>query len=277
MKLTEKENKMTAAKKRERRVAIITDTAQHIGPYVAKELARRGHDLVISDPNVTIEGAETNHPNLVAELKELGGKVEVVDIDDVNAEGSVQKLVDRANEVFGGFDSAFIRPGIHRTAEKNLCLPWDQLTAEDYTALFVGNELSTLYALQALVPQLLAQGSGQVLIEASATAAKDMQGVAGYGATRAGAKYLINNVAIAAAPKGVTVNGMGTNFCDYPGFKDSVNCHTDEELTEWAKFIPAQRLGPPEEIAYLAASLLDGKCNYYAAQFACMSGGWNGL
>ena len=96
-------------------------------------------------------------------------------------------------------------------------------------------------------------------------------------ATRAGAKYLINNVALAVAPKGVTVNGMGTNFCDYPGFRDSVNCHTDEELAEWASFIPQRRLGPPEEIAYLAASLLDGKCNYFAAQFACMSGGWNGL
>lgn len=70
---------------------------------------------------------------------------------------------------------------------------------------------------------------------------------------------------------------MGTNFCDYPGFRDSVNCNTDEELAEWASFIPQRRLGPPEEIAHLAAALLDGKCNYYAAQFACMSGGWNGL
>ena len=263
--------------KRERRVALITDTAQHIGPYIAKELAQRDHDLVISDPNVTIEGAETLHPNLVAELKEIGGRVEVVDVDDVNKEGSVQKLVDRAMEVFGGFDSAFIRPGIHRTADRNLVVPWDEMTADDYTALFVGNELSTFYALQALIPPLVAQGSGQVLIEASATAAKDMSGAAGYGATRAGAKYLINNVALAVAPKGVTVNGMGTNFCDYPGFRDSVNCHTDEELADWASFIPQRRLGPPEEIAHLAAALLDGKCNYYAAQFACMSGGWNGL
>ena len=52
-----------SAKTRERRVAIVTDTAQHIGPYVAKKLAERNHDLVISDPNVTIEGAETLHPN----------------------------------------------------------------------------------------------------------------------------------------------------------------------------------------------------------------------
>jgi NAD(P)-dependent dehydrogenase (short-subunit alcohol dehydrogenase family) len=263
--------------KREKRVALITDTAQHIGPYIAKELAQRGHDLVISDPNVTIEGAETLHPNLVAELKKFGGQVEVVDVDDVNKKGSVQKLVDRAIKVYGGFDSAFIRPGIHRTAERNLCMPWDQMTADDYTALFEGNELSTFYALKALIPSLVAQGSGQVLIEASATAAKDMPNVSGYGATRAGAKYLINAVALAVAPKGVTVNGMGTNFCDYPGFKDTIGCHTDEELAEWAKFIPQGRLGPPEEIAHLAASLLDGKCNYYSAQFACMSGGWNGL
>ena len=141
---------------RERRVALITDTAQHIGPYVAKELARRGHDLVISDPNVTIEGAETLHPNLVAELNEIGGRVEVVQVDDVNAAGSVQKLVDRAMEAYGGFDSAFVRPGIHRDGDRNLCRGWDELTADDYRKLFEGNELSTLYALQALVPPLVA-------------------------------------------------------------------------------------------------------------------------
>jgi 3-oxoacyl-[acyl-carrier protein] reductase len=263
--------------KRERRVALITDTAQHIGPYVAKKLAERNHDLVISDPNVTIEGAETLHPNLVAELEAFGNRVEVVDVDDVNKAGSVQKLVDRAMEAYGGFDSAFIRPGIHRTADHILVGTWDQLTADDYQSLFEGNELSTLYALKAVVPPLVAQGSGQVLIEASATAAKNIPEAAGYGATRAGAKYLINNVALAVAPKGVTVNGMGTNFCDYPGFKDSLGVTTDAEVAKWAKFIPAGRLGPPAEIAHLAAALLDGECNYYAAQFACMSGGWNGL
>ena len=257
--------------KREKRVALITDTAQHIGPYVALKLAERGHDLVISDPNVTIEGAETLHPNLVAELKKFGNRVEVVDVDDVNKAGSVQKLVDRAIKVYGGFDSAFIRPGVHIVG------PWEKMTAEDYTALFVGNELSTFYALQAVVPPLVAQGSGQVLIEASATAAKFMDPAFGYGATRAGAKYLINAVALDVAPKGVTVNGMGTNFCDYPGFKDTLGIKTDEEVAEWAKFIPARRLGPPQEIAHLAAALLDGECNYYTAQFACMSGGWNGL
>ncbi len=259
-----------SAKTRERRVAIVTDTAQHIGPYVAKKLAERGHDLVISDPNVVIEGAETSAPNLIAELKEFGGRVEVVDIDDVNAEGSVQKLVDRAMEVFGGYDSAFIRPGVHIVG------PWDKATAKDLMDSAEGNVLSTQYALQAIVPPLVAQGSGQVLIEVSATGAKDFPNVSVYGATRAAAKYLINQVALDVAKHGVTVNGMGSMFCDYPGYRNSLNVNTPEAMAEACKDIPMGRLGQPEEMAHLAAALLDGGCNYYAAQFLNLSGGWNG-
>jgi NAD(P)-dependent dehydrogenase (short-subunit alcohol dehydrogenase family) len=257
--------------KRERRVALITDTAQHIGPYVAKKLAERGHDLVISDPNVVIEGAPTAHPNLVAELKAIGGQVEVVDVDDVNAEGSVQRLVDRAMEVFGGYDSAFVRPGVHIVG------PWDKATKKDFMDSAEGNSLSTQYALQAVVPPLVAQGSGQVLIEVSATADKDLPNIAVYGATRAAAKYLINQVALDVAKHNVSVNGIGTNFLDYPGFRDTLGVTTDEEVAKWAEFIPMRRLGPPEEVAHLAAALLDGGCNYYTAQFLNMSGGWNGL
>jgi hypothetical protein len=37
-----------------------------------------------------------------------------------------------------------------------------------------------------------------------------------------------------------------------------------------------KRLGQPSEMAHMAASLLDGGCNYYTAQFVNLSGGWNG-
>jgi NAD(P)-dependent dehydrogenase (short-subunit alcohol dehydrogenase family) len=263
---------MTAAtKKRERRVAIITDTAQHIGPFLARKLAERGHDLVISDPNVVIEDAETSAPNLIEELKAMGGRVEVVDIDDVNKAGRVQKLVDRAQEVFGGFDSAFVRPGVH------IMRPWDEATEKELMDSAAGNTLSTQFALQAIVPPLVAQGSGQVLIEVSATGSKDFPKVAVYGATRAAAKYLINQCALDVAKHGVTVNGMGTMFLDYPGYRNSLGVTTPEALAEAVKDIPMLRLGKPDEVAHLAAALLDGGCNYYAAQFLNMSGGWNGL
>jgi 3-oxoacyl-[acyl-carrier protein] reductase len=257
--------------KREKRVALITDTAQHIGPWVARKLAERGHDLVISDPNVVIEGAETSAPNLVAELKAMGGKVEVVDIDDVNKKGSVQKLVDRAMEVFGGYDSAFIRPGVHIVGN------WSKMTAKDLMDSAEGNLLSTQYALQAVIPPLVEQGLGQVLIEVSATGAKDFPDVSVYGATRAAAKYLINQVALDVAKHQVTLNGMGSMFCDYPGYRNTLGVTSPEAVAEACKPIPMGRLGQPEEMAHMAAALLDGGCNYYTAQFVNMSGGWNGL
>jgi 3-oxoacyl-[acyl-carrier protein] reductase len=263
-------------KKRERRVALVCDTAQHIGPWVARKLAQRDHDLVISDPNVVIEGAKTTSPNLVAELKAMGGRVEVVDIDDVNAKGAVQKLVDRAMDAYGGFDAAFVRPGVHIVG------PWDKATEKELTDSFIGNHLSTQYALQAIVPPLVEQGSGQVLLEVSASATKDMKDVAVYGSTRAGAVYLINQCALDVAKHGVLVNGMGTNFCDYPGFIDNIkkrsgiDLNDPEALAEYCKGIPVGYLGEPEQIAHLAAAVLDGGCNYYTAQFLNMSGGWNG-
>ena len=264
------------AKKRERRVALVADTAQHIGPWVARKLAQRDHDLVISDPNVVIEGAATTSPDLVAELRAMGARVEVVDIDDVNAKGAVQKLVDRAMDAYGGFDAAFVRPGVHIVG------PWDKATEKELTDSFIGNHLSTQYALQAVVPPLVEQGSGQVLIEVSASATKDMENVAVYGSTRAGAVYLINQCALDVAKHGVLVNGMGTNFCDYPGFRDNikkasgVDMDNPEAYAEYCKIIPVGYLGEPEQIAHLAAAVLDGGCNYYTAQFLNMSGGWNG-
>jgi NAD(P)-dependent dehydrogenase (short-subunit alcohol dehydrogenase family) len=260
-----------SAKTREKRVAIITDTAQHIGADVAKKLAQRNHDLVISDPNVIIEGAPSIHPNLVAELKAMGGKVEVVDVDDVNKAGSVQKLVDRAMEVYGGYDSAFVRPGVHIVGN------WEKMTAKQLMDSAEGNLLSTQYALQAVVPPLVAQGSGQVLIEVSSTGKKDLKDISVYGATRSAAAYLINNCALDVAKHGVCVNGIGTAFLDYPGFRDTLGVNTDEDVAAWCKFIPMGRLAQCDEVAHLAAALLDGGCNYYTAQFLNLSGGWNGL
>lgn len=258
--------------KRERRVVIITDTAQHLGPYLAKELARRNHDLVISDPNVVIEGVESSAPNLVKELREMGANVEVVDIVDVNKAGSVQKLVDRATKVFGGFDSAFIRPGVHITCS------FKEATVEQFQGSVDGNMLSVMYALQALLPPLMDQGSGQVLIEVSATGSKDWPGNGFlYGATRAGAKYMVNNASLEAAKCGVSVNGMGTMFLDYPGFINSCDGDNPKVAAEIKKLIPEGRYGKPTEAAHLAAALLDGECNYYTAEFINFCGGWTGV
>jgi NAD(P)-dependent dehydrogenase (short-subunit alcohol dehydrogenase family) len=140
------------------------------------EMVRRNHDLVLGDAK----------DGLADELTKLGAKVEVVPgTADQTRRDTIQKLVDRAKEAFGGFDSACIRTGVHGTG--NLL----DSTAEDCDIQYEGNFRSVFYALKALLPPLVEQKSGQVVINTSAAGARVQNWFALYGATRAGANALI--------------------------------------------------------------------------------------
>jgi NAD(P)-dependent dehydrogenase (short-subunit alcohol dehydrogenase family) len=75
-------------------------------PALTHEMARRNHNLILGDVE----------EELADELINLGAKMEVVpDTADQTKEDTIQKLVDRAKDAFGGFDSACIRTGTHGT------------------------------------------------------------------------------------------------------------------------------------------------------------------
>ena len=68
-----------------RRVALINNGSQYAGPALARQYARRGHDLVLAMPA----------DGLVEELEGLGATVEVVPGRiDISEPGHAQQLVD---------------------------------------------------------------------------------------------------------------------------------------------------------------------------------------
>lgn len=246
-----------------KRVAIIADAVEHLGPDLAIKLAQRNHDLVLG-------GASES---LLETLAELGAGVEVVEdvscYADLERPEAVQTLVDRANEVFGGFNAAFIRPGAHILGDLFAA------TAEDVQGCFEGNLLSTFYAIKTLVPALIDQGKGgQIVICSSATGIKPYPNALAYCATRAGAIMMVRTAAQTAAPHGITINTLGTMFLNYPGFLDNTGCRDPEVLARVCESIPTGGLGDPAEAAHIAASLLDGESNFVTGEFFSLSGGW---
>lgn len=246
---------------RERRVVILADSNDHMMPALAREMARRNHDLVL--------GAAKD--GLADELIALGAKVEVVpDTADQTKPDTIQKLVDRAKKAFGGFDSACIRTGVHGTG--NLL----DSTAEDCDTQYEGNFRSVFYALKALLPPLIEQKSGQVVINTSAAGARVQNWFALYGATRAGANALIRAAGLEAAPHGVTVNGTETYAMDYPSFLHDVGADTDPAKRKAVEDqLPMRKLCQPEEAAHFVATLIDGKGTFQTAQFFTIDGGWS--
>ena len=245
-----------------RRVTILFDSWNHMMPALAREMVRRNHDLVLGD---------ARDEELVKELRELGAKVEVVpDTEDQTKPETFQKMVDRAMEAFGGFDSACVRTGIHVNASV--------LTAKDkdLETVYEGNLKSVFYALRALLPPLVAQKSGQVVINTSAGAMRPQPEVALYCATRAGANALIRATALEVAPNGVTLNGTGTYGMAYPSFLHMVGADTDPAKAKAvADAMPIHRLIQPEDAASFVAALIDGKATGMTAQFIPIDGGWS--
>jgi NAD(P)-dependent dehydrogenase (short-subunit alcohol dehydrogenase family) len=245
-----------------RRVTILFDSWNHMMPALAREMVRRNHDLVLG---------QARDKELVAELRGMGAKVEVVeDTEDQARLETFQKLVDRAQDAFGGFNSACIRTGTHVNASA--------LTGntKDLDTVYEGNIKSVFYALQAIVPPLVAQNSGQVVINTSSGATRPQPGQALYCATRQAANGLVRATALEVAANGVTVNATGTAGMEYPSYLHMVGADESPEKRQAAMDgFPMKRFIQPEDAASFVATLIDGTATGQTGQFYSIDAGFS--
>jgi len=241
-----------------RRVSLITDSRHYVGPALARVLAGRSHDLVLVDP---IDG-------LVDELIALGAAVEALPAgaDDRAAfDSMVAASIDR----FGRLDSASLFSGRVITGR------FLDSSVDDLRAVTAGCIETPYHFLSAVLPPMIERGEGQVLVFTSATAARPTPGAPLYSAARAGATHLVRNVAHEVARHGVSVNAIGTNFMDFPEFRQASGYDASDEMRErYHREIPLGRLGTMSELAAMAAPFLDGTTTFQTGVFVPYAGGW---
>jgi NAD(P)-dependent dehydrogenase (short-subunit alcohol dehydrogenase family) len=249
------------------RTAVITDAQLNIGPFLARKMAALGYNLVIADVQ---EG-------LVKELRKLGA-ADVVVVEGLEQEGpnneskpgSLQKVFDTAMDKFGGYDSAFIRTAVHAPAGDVL-----NTSADDLKIHYEQNLLAVMYGLQAALPPLVAAGGGQVVVQTSATGEKPQPTLMAYSTMRAAANMMCRCAAMTVAADNVCVNVIGTNFMNYPGFREAAGAEDDAVFQRILKTIPMRRLGETDEAAHFALSLLDGHNMYTTGNAFPVAGGFN--
>lgn len=243
-----------------RRVALIADGRTYVGPSLARLLASRGHDLVLGDPE----------PELVAELEAGGASVAAVEgVADLAEADAAPRLVAAGLDRFGRIDAATAASGrivLGRFAGS---------TVEDLRAVLTGCVEAPYRFLQAVLPPMLEQGDGQVLVITSAAGARPTPGAPLYSSARAAANMLVRNVAAEVAAKGVQVNAVGTNFMDFPAFLKANRIDGDPEARARVEaMVPMKRLGTMDEFAHCCATFLDGSSRFTTGQFLAYAGGW---
>lgn len=242
-----------------KRVALVNDAGHYVGPALAREFARRGHDLVVGDPA----------DGLVDELSELGAAVEVVTgARNLARPESAPALVEAALGRFGRLDAA--------VAFSGQIIPgsFADSTIDQLRELVVGCLEAPYHFLKAVTPPMVEAERGQVVLITSAAGARPTKGASLYSSVRAGATMLARNVAGEVARTGVQVNVLGTNFMDFPEFHAATGTDDPAVRAVFEKQIPMRRFGDIDEFASFSMAFLDGTSTFTTGQFVGYAGGW---
>lgn len=240
-------------------VALLTHANGYVGPPLARLLARSGHRLVLHSPTEA----------MVADLEAEGADVLAIAEADLATEAGNRSIVDAALDRFGRLDAVCLVTGeivLGRFLDASDA-DWETVKRANLDMVFHG--------LRAVLPPLLAAERGQVVVFTSASGARPEPKASLYASTRAGANALVRAVGLEHAASGVTVNAIGTNFMDFPGFIKANRAEDPERRAKVEAAVPMHRLGTVEELAEFTAVLLDGRSRFQTGQFFSYSGGWS--
>jgi len=229
----------------EGRRALVTGGASGIGRATAAAFIAAGATVVIADRD-----------ERVGDVAESLGAAGAVVFDAVD-EQEVERAVREATDVLGGLDVLVTSHGIltqSPLAEMTTAL-WNETILVDLTSVFLLN--------RAVLPTMLAQGSGRIINVASQLGQKGGTSLAHYAAAKAGVIAMSKSLALEVSPSGILVNCVAPGPIDTP----LVDGISDQWKIEKRAELPLRRFGVPEEVAptaVLLASVPGG--NLYTGQ-----------
>lgn len=240
------------------KVAIVTGSGQGIGRATALAFAAEGATVAIAT-RTQAHGEET-----LAMIEAAGGKA-VLRIVDLADHAVARAMVADVAATCGRLDivvhnaAAFGRRTIEEMDEALL------------DTLFNLNVKACFTLTQAALPHMRKQGGGRIIITSSVTGPKvSMPGSGAYATSKAAVTGFIHTAAIELAADNITVNGIEPGYIDTPALTGLKARYGADNI---AKYIPAKRLGRPEEIAGAMLFLASDESSYITGETIVVDGG----
>jgi short-subunit dehydrogenase len=195
------------------RLAVVTGASSGIGLALARELASRDYDLVLS--------AEDEALGAAADTLRAGG-VAVVDVrSDLATEEGVRRLVTEVQQMGRPVDVLALNAGI------GVAGPFVITPLEDDLRLIALNISSAVYASKELLPDMVERGAGRVLITSSVAAVQPGPWYATYAASKAFLLSFAEALRYELEDTGVTVTALmpgptDTAFFERAGMEGTV-------------------------------------------------------
>jgi 2-dehydro-3-deoxy-L-rhamnonate dehydrogenase (NAD+) len=238
------------------KTALVTGGARGIGKAIVSRLLKDGFAVAIAD----IDEATTG--KAASELANLG-EVFPVAVDITNTE-SVRGMVDQVLKRRSAIDVLVNNAGIGGKAAPVVDYPeqeWRRVLAVNLDAVF--------YCSKAILPGMLARGSGRIINVASISGKEGNPNMSAYSSSKAGVIGFTKALAKEVATRGIYVN------CITPAVIETelLTQLTEEAVNYMVAKIPMNRVGKPEEVAALVAWLASEECSFSTGAVFDISGG----
>jgi gluconate 5-dehydrogenase len=237
------------------RVAVVTGAASGLGRAITLGLDAYGAHIVLADRDaqgMADVAAALTQPALVVET-------------DVTEPASVTRMVQAALERFRRIDIGLLMPGI------NVRKPVLELSDADWERVLDLNVTAMFRSARDIGRVMVAQGSGSLVLMASARAVTGGRAQAAYSASKAAIVGMMRCLALEWAPH-VRVNALAPGYMATPLVEQIA--HDPVWWQETEALHALGRVADPEEIVGPALFLASDASSFVTGAVLAVDGGW---
>jgi 3-oxoacyl-[acyl-carrier protein] reductase len=237
------------------RVALVTGASRGIGKAIALSLASGGATVIAA-------ARGTNAQSTVDAIVAAGGTAELASLD-VTDPASVELVTRDVLARHGRIDVLVNNAGVTRD---QLLL---RMKREDWDAVIGANLTGAFTCVQAVLKAMVKARHGRIISITSVVGEAGNAGQVNYAASKAGLIGFTKALAQEVASRGITVNAVAPGMIE----TDMTKAISEGAHDEWAKKIPLQRLGTPEDVAAAVRFLASDEAAYITGHVLAVNGG----
>ena len=227
------------------KVAIVTGSGRGMGLGIAKKLAEKGADIVISDVN------EENAKAAVAELTAMGTKAACI-LADVSKYDQAENLINETIAQMGGLDILVNNAGINKDRMMH------KMSVDEWNAVIAVNLTGVFNCMRAAINYMREKEYGRIINISSASWQNGNIGQANYAAAKAGVIALTKTCAKENGKKGITCNAIVPGFIE----TDMTRGVPQKAWDIMVSKISMGYAGKPEDVGSMIAFLASDEAAY---------------
>jgi NAD(P)-dependent dehydrogenase (short-subunit alcohol dehydrogenase family) len=244
------------------KVALITGASAGIGHSAALLFAKEG-------AKVTVNSQSERGRAVAIAIEEAGGEALFVQ-GRVEEPEDAQRMVDATVERFGRLDVLVNNAGIVSPDTVDSCSieNWDRTMAVNVRGVFLVSRPA--------VKQMLAQGGGSIIHNASIAGVKGLKDRASYSASKGAVVALTKAMALDYVDKKIRVNCVNPGTTLTPSLQGRIDAF-DDPVAAKKMFIsrqPMGRLGEPQEIAAAILYFASDESSFVTGAILNVDGGF---